>query len=641
MGFFSKVKKKIKKAIPKEIAPFLPALASIYGGPMLAGMFGGGALGGGIGAFLADAATQELTSDRTRLESSLFSGIMGAARGMTPDASLMTDGPKGRALTGPQTAGGSSFAPAEKILKSGDAYKAAFKDLGTGQKIMEGARTFARAPLDNPISLASASTIGVEAAPKLGYNEVERLNRELAANAAEIARQQGLSYEESLGYARNYYFGSNPDASEEDFNSFMDYYNSDLKNPSLANGGRVGFANGTSMPPGKPGALDSIDNIGLNMNAFYDEYPETQVGSYINENRYKSEKIEKLETKLNEIIDMRKRTADRSRDSENMGMPSLMEKLLDKEISNLHTERLNDDIRKSEAQIVDERNAFFAEENAKKQQMIQDYYNNLGVYARPGRAMGGIMNPRMGYSVGGYIGKILSDPTIKDKLIGEGILNRDGSKKIDKERIPKLINEGILPPSFSSGLQNLPGANQGIDLPIIRPPMVGDPGFDPGEIDPRMGPFPTVIVNTPEGPMDYSAAVRAGYDPANNFGMPRGNENFMELEERMRLNRASGGSMNMMDRPNFNYGSGRQTPQGDPIAPNVPPGMQMDLRPGGFIELGTEPRADDVPAMVGKDEFVLNDRAVAGIGKALTGRADPRAGARALYDLQSQMEATV
>jgi hypothetical protein len=45
--------------------------------------------------------------------------------------------------------------------------------------------------------------------------------------------------------------------------------------------------------------------------------------------------------------------------------------------------------------------------------------------------------------------------------------------------------------------------------------------------------------------------------------------------------------------------------------------------------------------MVGKDEFVLNDRAVAGIGKALTGRADPRAGARALYDLQSQMEATV
>ena len=65
----------------------------------------------------------------------------------------------------------------------------------------------------------------------------------------------------------------------------------------------------------------------------------------------------------------------------------------------------------------------------------------------------------------------------------------------------------------------------------------------------------------------------------------------------------------------------------------------MDLRGGGFIPLGTEPRADDVPAMVGKDEFVLNDRAVKGIGKLLTGESDPRAGARALYQLQDQMEA--
>jgi hypothetical protein len=45
--------------------------------------------------------------------------------------------------------------------------------------------------------------------------------------------------------------------------------------------------------------------------------------------------------------------------------------------------------------------------------------------------------------------------------------------------------------------------------------------------------------------------------------------------------------------------------------------------------------------MVGKDEFVLNDRAVAGIGKMMTGVADPRAGAKALYELQNQMESIV
>ena len=85
----------------------------------------------------------------------------------------------------------------------------------------------------------------------------------------------------------------------------------------------------------------------------------------------------------------------------------------------------------------------------------------------------------------------------------------------------------------------------------------------------------------------------------------------------------------------------RTTPEGDPISPDMPNGMQMDLRGGGFIPLGTKPKADDVPAMVGKNEFVLNDEAVSGIGKMITGRPDPRAGARALYKLQNEMEAIV
>ena len=498
MGIFSKIKNKIKKAIPREIAPFLPAIASIFGGPMIAGMFGAGMnpmLAQGLGAFLADAGTQELTSDRTRLESSLFSGIMGAARGIQAD-------PRLNVASDPNFIG-----PSQSLTPGTETYKAAFGNLGTKDKILQGARSFARAPLDNPISMASASNIGVTASPKLGYNEVERMSRELASQAAASAKARGLSYDESMKFANQYFYGSNPDATEEEYNAFMEYYNSDLQERlDAANGGRIGFADGSQDYMGD--VYGDRDRDSLNMKEFYKENPEAQVGTYINENRYKSEKIEKLEAKLNEIIDMRQRTADRSRNPENDGMPSLMEKLLDKEINSLYADRTNDDVRKSEAQKRDEMNARFDAQNAEKQQMIQDYYNNLGVYARPGRAMGGMMNA--------------------------GMMNNN------------MMN-------------------------------------------PRMG---------------YA-----------NGSIP--------------------------DRPNFNYGSGRQTPQGDPIAPNMPPGMQMDLRPGGFIELGTEPRADDVPAMVGKDEFVLNDRAVAGIGKALTGRADPRAGARALYDLQSQMEATV
>jgi len=723
MGFFSKIKKKIKKAIPREVAPFLPALASIFGGPMIASMFGVGGtgmLGQGIGAFLADAGTQELTSDRTRLESSLMSGIFGAAR----------NAPIAKSLTGADG----------KLLKD-EAYKTAFGDLGTKEKIIEGARSFASAPLDEPISMASASTIGVQAAPKLGYNEVERFSRDLAARAAENARQQGLSYEESLAYARSYYYGSNPEASEADFNQFMSYYNSDLENPSLANGGRIGFADGSQnysnmIPEDYAGDVyGDRDRDSLNMTEFYKENPETQVGTYINENRYKSEKIEKLETKLNEIIDMRKRTADRSRNSENDGEISLMEKLLDKEINALYADRTNDDIRKSEAQKRDEMNARFAEENEKKQQMIQDYYNNLGVYARPGRAMGGMINrPNFNYGggvqpqqqpsatnlagmgplagLGGILGGGMDSnmmmPTIP--VYGGGNSNQSGmvgnimnavktgldgatqdiqsnvSSQFKPQEVLVPANNnggGNFQPSVTGGtLQELLGTNMGImgGGPFSQLQSMSNGGrigyargtdpyqerykdkiLDPfeGGFEPGDGPdrFPDYEGVNPFNESGGNASTMGGRDMFQKAKIMQIQKMFeagqisreeaiiqirnIKSADTVRATMNMGGSMNTPDRPNFNYGSGRQTPQGDPIAPNMPPGMQMDLRPGGFIELGTEPRADDVPAMVGKDEFVLNDRAVAGIGKALTGKADPRAGARALYDLQEQMEATV
>jgi len=624
MGFFSKIKKKIRKAIPKEAAPFLPALASIFGGPMIASMFGVGGtgmLGQGIGAFLADAGTQELTSDRTRLESSLMSGIFGAAR----------NAPIAKSLTG-----------ADGKLLEGTDYKTAFGDLKTKDKIIEGARSFASAPLDEPISMASASTIGVQAAPKLGYNEVERFSRDLAARAAENARQQGLSYEESLAYARSYYYGSNPEASEADFNQFMSYYNSDLENPSLANGGRIGFADGSQnysnmIPEDYAGDVyGDRDRDSLNMTEFYKENPETQVGTYINENRYSSEKIEKLETKLNEIIDMRKRTADRSRDSENDGEISLMEKLLDKEINSLYADRTMEDVRKSERQKRDEMNARFAAEAEQKAQMFQDYYSDLGRYVRPGRAMGGMIN-RPNFNYGGGV-QPQQQPSATN-LAGMGPLaglgGILGGGMDSNMRMPTT-------PGYGGGNSNQSGMVGNI-MNAVKTGLDGATQDIQSNVSSQFKPQEVLVPANNNGGGNFQPSVTGGTLQellGTNMGIMGGGP-FSQLQSMSnggRIGYANGG---MPDRPNFNYGSGRQTPQGDPIAPNMPPGMQMDLRPGGFIELGTEPRADDVPAMVGKDEFVLNDRAVAGIGKALTGKADPRAGARALYDLQEQMEATV
>ena len=86
-------------------------------------------------------------------------------------------------------------------------------------------------------------------------------------------------------------------------------------------------------------------------------------------------------------------------------------------------------------------------------------------------------------------------------------------------------------------------------------------------------------------------------------------------------------------------GRGKFAPGGK--VPGLPPGKQVDAREGTFIPMGGAKRADDVPAMLSVNEFVLNDNAVAGLGKLMTGDPDPRAGARALYKIQDQLEAMV
>ena len=67
--------------------------------------------------------------------------------------------------------------------------------------------------------------------------------------------------------------------------------------------------------------------------------------------------------------------------------------------------------------------------------------------------------------------------------------------------------------------------------------------------------------------------------------------------------------------------------------PNREPNMEMDLRPGGFIPVGIAERADDVPARVSKNEFVMTADAVRAAGG---GSVDK--GAQVMYDLMNRLE---
>ena len=71
-------------------------------------------------------------------------------------------------------------------------------------------------------------------------------------------------------------------------------------------------------------------------------------------------------------------------------------------------------------------------------------------------------------------------------------------------------------------------------------------------------------------------------------------------------------------------------------APGMPEGMQVDGRNGTFIPMGVKEKADDVPAMLSKNEFVMTADAVRGMGGG-----DVEMGAQRMYDLMNSLEARV
>jgi len=65
-------------------------------------------------------------------------------------------------------------------------------------------------------------------------------------------------------------------------------------------------------------------------------------------------------------------------------------------------------------------------------------------------------------------------------------------------------------------------------------------------------------------------------------------------------------------------------------------GKEMDLRGGGFVPIGKKEKADDVPARLSKNEFVMTADAVRAAGGGSVNK-----GAKRMYDLMNNLEARV
>ena len=68
----------------------------------------------------------------------------------------------------------------------------------------------------------------------------------------------------------------------------------------------------------------------------------------------------------------------------------------------------------------------------------------------------------------------------------------------------------------------------------------------------------------------------------------------------------------------------------------LPKGREMDYRGGGVIPMGSKERADDVPARLSKNEFVMTADAVKAAGGGSVNK-----GAKRMYNLMHKLEARV
>ena len=98
---------------------------------------------------------------------------------------------------------------------------------------------------------------------------------------------------------------------------------------------------------------------------------------------------------------------------------------------------------------------------------------------------------------------------------------------------------------------------------------------------------------------------------------------------------AAGGRMGFMYGSDMGGMGGLSSLQTQP-SDVTPPGMELDLRGGGFIPIGKAEKADDVPARVSKNEFVFTADAVKAAGGGSVNE-----GAKRMYDTMKRLESQV
>tara|TARA_R110000851_G_scaffold167091_1_gene312675 strand:- start:6403 stop:7788 length:1386 start_codon:yes stop_codon:yes gene_type:complete len=239
--------------------------------------------------------------------------------------------------------------------------------------------------------------------------------------------------------------------------------------------------------------------------------------------------------------------------------------------------------------------------------VIIETLKSLGLYAHGGRVRamgGGLMNAKRGLvdAPGGYAGITeienmrefrIANPNIEDVADYKGYYDRKNNpEKYDEDgfEIKEEIKEKFTAPDFG-GITEAVGnieeekqlmASRAKDLFMLRDKAIMREDFDKiQEIE--LDFFKEFGIEMPVSQNESSGPIMA----------------------------AEGGMMSVL-----------------------PQGMEMDYRGGGFIPMGSKEKADDVPARVSKNEFVMTADAVRAAGGGSVNQ-----GAKRMYNLMNNLEA--
>ena len=559
MPVHKKIKKFVKKAIPKEIAPFVPAVAGMFLGPAVSGILGNlgaglaakGGIGslvgkaltnkmvaGGLGRALVDVGTQALTSDRISPASALLSGGLGALGGYESGSLLKGANPNLRSSLSTKLRTGldKALTQGAKLGRVGN-LEGDFDLIAAGKMANVGG-TLKAADDELAAQKERAKQLAMESeAFRIGDNAERRQSIIASMLAAGFDRTEAEAAAAEEGYAM---------------------------------GGRVGFERGGGLTGLRPrhqgGTYDMVD-------AYRRKVLREMGGGEIAGNARLQEAMRQAQRKA-ELAEYKMLGSPALGMGAGRKMKRIYEPLLQAGYS--------------PADLVDAETA--------AQIPTRVFQGNVEQFGR--RRDEGEMNAAIARLHPG-----LARPS-PDITFG-GMKQRGFRKKIPVENKQADLSEYMKLAGFEEGGQvGMPerggGANEEAMAEMMMN-MESDEFYIDEEGNLRRIPRRRPRMNTRPG-MNEDAIADQMF--------------MMQMNERM--GRKEGGTV-----------------------PGLPAGRQVDAREGMFIPMGGAKRADDVPAMLSVNEFVLNDDAVAGLGKLMTGNPDPRAGARALYKIQDQLEAMV